>query len=238
MRLNQFLAKHTNLSRRKADEAITEGRVEINGLQAKLGDIVVPTDRVTLDRHAISTSVKTLTLIFNKPVGYVCSRMGQGSKTVYDLLPGEYHHLNPVGRLDKDSSGLLLMTNDGGLANQLTHPRFHKRKVYEIQIDKPLKHADFLAISQQGVDIGDTRPSRFELDGRLKTEDKQDAKSSVFSPHSSVWRATLVEGRNRQIRRTFEALGYRVTQLHRTHFGDYVLGSLKEGKYSIININE
>jgi 23S rRNA pseudouridine2605 synthase len=122
MRLNKFIAQSTGLSRRAADAAIAQGRVSVNGREAALGKEVGESDTVVLDNSAITPAVNTVTIMLNKPVGYVCSRNGQGSKTVYDLLPPEYQQLKPVGRLDKDSSGLLLMTNDGDLAYELTHP--------------------------------------------------------------------------------------------------------------------
>src|SRR5438874_1726673 len=105
MRINKFVAQTTGLSRRTVDTAIEEGRVSVNSLPASAGQQIATSDVVTLDGRPITPVVKTLTLILNKPVGYVVSRDGQGSQTVYDLLPPEYHSLKPVGRLDKDSSG-------------------------------------------------------------------------------------------------------------------------------------
>jgi len=217
VRINKFIASNSSLSRRRADEAIISGRVEINGLLARPGDIIVDTDTVTLDSHVITPSVKTLMLILNKPVGYVVSRDGQGSQTVYDLLPNKFHNLNPVGRLDKDSSGLLLLTNDGNLANRLTHPSFTKAKIYQVELDRPLTSGDITKINNPGVDIGDKRLSKFIV--------------TTNSRHSSNYQVVLTEGRNRQIRRTFEALGYKVIALHRIEFGPYKLGGLQSGKY-------
>lgn len=218
MRLNQFLAQHTDLSRRSADKAIEAGRVEINGVQAHLGDIVIETDTVTLDSQEIEQVRGTVTIKLNKPAGYVCSRAGQGSKTVYDLLPPKYHNLKSVGRLDKDSTGLLLMTNDGNLANLLSHPRYGKTKIYEVTLDKSLSHSDEHTITTKGVKLEDG-VSRFQLEplngGRH-------------------WQVIMGEGRNRQIRRTFAALGYRTVDLHRTHFGKYSLAHLEPGRFSVI----
>ncbi len=210
MRINQYLARHTELSRRSADAAVTAGRVEINGILARPGDTVIDSDVVTLDGQAISERAELITVLFHKPVGYVVSRDGQGSKTIYDMLPKEYQHLNPVGRLDKDSSGLLVLTNDGDLANQLTHPRYSKEKIYEVELDKPLKANDRAQI-EEGIIIEGTYLSKLTLESR---GDK------------TKWLVILSEGKNRQIRRTFSALGYTVTRLHRTHFGPYELGSL------------
>lgn len=219
MRINQFLARHTDLSRRGADQAVYEGRVEINGTLARLGDTIIDSDHVTLDGRAITPSVKALTLLLNKPAGYVVSRDGQGSKTIYDLLPEKYHHLNSVGRLDKDSSGLLLLTNDGDLANRLTHPRYEKEKVYEVRLNRPLEPIDQDAIHDKGVQLEDGISKL----GLRALDDSHQA-----------WRVTMREGRNRQIRRTFSALDYTVTRLHRTNFGDYTLGQLKTGDFSVI----
>lgn len=216
MRLNQFIARATGMSRRQADSAIAEGRVWINGIPAALGQPFSDTDTVTLDGEPLSKQTDTVTIMLHKPVGYVCSRNGQGSKTVYDLLPPELHALKPVGRLDKDSSGLLLMTNDGALANELTHPRYAKTKVYEAKISEPLSKDHIYQITQQGVLLHDG-PSKLGLLSLDK--DKQH------------WRITMQEGRNRQIRRTFATLHLNVIRLHRTSFGSYQLGNLPVGQY-------
>lgn len=216
MRLNQYLALHTGLSRRAADRAVTEGRVEINGTLARLGDIVVEGDRVALDGLELKAKTDILTVMLNKPAGYVVSRDGQGSRTIYDLLLPELHNLKPVGRLDKDSSGLLLLTNDGQLANRLTHPRYEKQKIYSVILDKPLTADDKAAIVS-GVKLNDG-PSALKLAGESKE-----------------WQVKMSEGRNRQIRRTFEALGYKVTKLHRTNFGPFELGSLPEAQHQEVS---
>ena len=212
MRLNVFIASGSGLSRRAADTAIIQGRVHINGFLAKPGQQVADGDKVTLDNRAITPVVKTLTVMLNKPVNYVCSRDGQGSKTVYDLLPKQLHILKPVGRLDKDSSGLLLLTNDGKLANELTHPSFQKTKIYEVILHKSLTTHDKSAI-EKGVMLDDGI-SHLNLKGE-----------------GSNWTVTMQEGRNRQIRRTFTALNYSTRKLHRTDFGPYSLGSLGIAEY-------
>lgn len=216
MRINKFVAQTTGLSRRAADRAVLEGRVAINQRPALPGDAITASDTVTLDNRPITPPIKTHTIMLNKPLGYVCSRDGQGSRTVYNLLPTEFHQLKPVGRLDKNSSGLLLLTDDGDLANQLTHPRYAKTKVYEIKLDKPLISGDRKIISGHGVSLEDGL-SKFQLE--------------PLDNQNSQWRIIMQEGRNRQIRRTFEALDYKVTKLHRTHFGDYELATLKPGNY-------
>ncbi|HEX7962968.1 MAG TPA: pseudouridine synthase [Candidatus Saccharimonadales bacterium] len=216
MRINKFVAAASGLSRRAADAAISDGRVRINGQLAGAGQDAGEHDAVTLDGQPLSAPAARRTILLNKPAGFVVSREGQGARTVYDLLPPELHQLKPVGRLDKDSSGLLLLTNDGQLAQELTHPKYHKTKVYEVRLDKPLAPLHRQMIADHGVQLEDG-PSQFELE-RLRDDD-------------TAWRLRLHEGRNRQIRRTFAALGYRVQQLHRTHFGAYELGQLRSGSY-------
>ena len=216
MRINKFLARATGLSRRAADQAITEGRVTIDDRVAVPGDNVSEIVVIKLDGKELSLPTSTTTIMLNKPVGCVSSRQGQGSRTIYDLLPPEFHNLKPVGRLDKDSSGLLLLTDDGELANQLTHPRYAKTKIYQIELDKPLSEADRRQI-EKGIELNDGL-SRLGL-----------------KPLSNGWQVTMTEGRSRQIRRTFAALGYHVTKLHRTQFGDYQLDKLPAGKYKVMH---
>lgn len=210
MRINKFLALHTSLSRRAADKAISEGRVLVDDKKPVEGQQISDDNVVQLDGREIKTNTKLQTIILNKPTGYVCSRDGQGSKTIYDLLPPSLRHLNTVGRLDKDSSGLILLTNDGELAQQLAHPKYQKTKVYEVTLNKPLEPLHQQMISDIGVNLEDGL--------------------SMFSVEKSggALKVTLREGRNRQIRRTFEALGYEVIKLHRTQFGSYNLGNTKE----------
>lgn len=216
MRINKFVALATGISRRAADTAIIEGRVLVNSHAPESGQQIGNEDVVTLDRRIIILPANTMTIILNKPVGYVCSRDGQGSKTVYDLLPTELHNLKTVGRLDKDSSGLLIMTNDGEQAHQLTHPKYQKTKVYEIELNKPLRNED---INQLATGI--------KLEDGMSHLDLRSLKPG--------YEVTMTEGRNRQIRRTFQALGYKVTKLHRTHFGPYSLENLEVGTHQYLS---
>jgi 23S rRNA pseudouridine2605 synthase len=213
MRINAYVARASGLSRRAADQAIENRHVLVNGRRASLGQNVKSGDTVTLDGKILELESTTTTIILNKPTGYVCSRSGQGNRTIYDLLPARHHNLNPAGRLDKDSSGLLLLTDDGALANRLTHPRYNKTKVYEVELDRPLNPSDKDRIGR-GVQLDDGI-------SKLQITDLSDKRLKV----------RLSEGRNRQIRRTFAALGYRVARLHRTQFGDYRLNGLPLGKY-------
>jgi 23S rRNA pseudouridine2605 synthase len=216
MRLNQYIALHTGISRRSADRLIKEGRVSVNGQAPLIGHQVTEHDIVEVSGLKIKEKPKFTTIMLNKPVGYVCSRARQGSKTVYDLLPEEFHNLKPVGRLDKDSSGLLLMTNDGHLANELTHPSHQKQKVYIVELNKPLEKDDLHKL-KQGVQLEDGL-----------------SQLSLNPLKGGVIEVKMYEGRNRQIRRTFAALGYNVEKLHRTHFGKYALKLLSLGKWENI----
>jgi 23S rRNA pseudouridine2605 synthase len=234
MRINRYIAASTGISRRAADKLVQGARVFINGIPAQLHDHATSVDKVEVDKKRVFLPIEPTTIILNKPVGYVCSRDGQGSKTVYDLLPDEYKGLKPVGRLDKDSSGLLLMTDDGHLAHELTHPKFVKDKIYLVHLTHPLKGADFDAITRDGVDIGDKTLSKFRLE--VKSADHEAGEphkthDNCYAENTKDWIVTLREGRNRQIRRTFSALGYTVKTLHRITFATYSLKDLSPGEF-------
>lgn len=221
MRLNQYLARNTPLSRRAADKAIEQGEVHVNGVPSLLGATVEPsTDVVTFRGDIIKPTSQSETVLFNKPVGYVCSRNGQGSNTIYDILPEKYHSLNPAGRLDKDSSGLLVLTSDGDLAQELTHPRYEKIKIYLVTLNKPLEPLHQQMINDHGIQLEDGT-------SKLQLEKLDDI--------GKKFRITMREGRNRQIRRTFGALSYNITKLHRIQFGEYVLKDLPAGKVKEVN---
>ncbi len=220
-RLNKFIAQSTHVSRRAADEIINAGRVKINDQLATAGHMVTSSDIVTVDGTTVvplSTS-RPSTIIFNKPTGYVCSRNGQGNPTIYELLPPALQHLNSAGRLDKDSSGLLLLSDDGDLLNKLTHPRYQKVKSYEITLDKPLQPLHQQMINDYGITLPDGI-------SKLQIEKRNESSHQLL--------ITMREGRNRQIRRTFQALGYDVVTLHRTMFGGYWLEDLAPGQFKTI----
>ena len=219
IRLNKFLAERLGVSRREADDLISAGKVSINGKPAELGKRIDKNDKVCYNKKIIPFETDFLYLAFNKPVGYVCSRRAQGdAPTLYELLPAKYRKLKTVGRLDKDSSGLILLTNDGDFAYQMTHPKFRKTKVYEVELDKTLEPLHQQLISDFGIDLPDGL-SKFTV---MRDEEYDDRKHFIV---------TLGEGRNRQIRRTFAALDYEVVKLHRTNFGKYGLDGLKPGEF-------
>lgn len=210
MRINKYVALATGISRRKADDIIASGQVKINKIIASAGSAVSEQDIVTLGNKILSLPIFT-TILLNKPTGYVCSRNGQGSATIYDILPAKYHNLKPIGRLDKNSSGLLLLTNNGALHQQLSHPSYAKQKRYIVTLNKPLLSQDQTTILK-GVML---------KDGISKLQLQKNEKS---------WIVTMSEGRNRQIRRTFSALGYKVISLKRTNFGPYKLSDIPKNQ--------
>lgn len=223
LRLNKHLALQLGVSRREADLLIEKGGVAVNGQPATLGARFSEGDSITVNSKPLGKTAELEYLLLNKPTGYVCSRKAQGdSPTIYALLPESYHHLKPVGRLDRDSSGLIVLTNDGDFAYQMTHPKFAKTKQYNVRLDQDLAPLHQQMISDYGVQLEDGT-SKLLLE-RLREDNRKE------------WRIIMKEGRNRQIRRTFASLGYEVKKLHRTNFGNYSLGDMKPGAYELTNI--
>ncbi len=219
IRLNKFLAQALGISRREADDIIASGKILIDEKPAVLGQRIDKSNKVCYNDKIIpfEKAGKFLYVALNKPEGYVCSRKQQGdAPTIYDLLPENLRALKTVGRLDKNSSGLILLTNDGDFAFKMTHPKFYKTKIYEVELDRALEPLHQQMIADFGIEIGDG-VSKLGLT-RLNDE-------------RTKFEVTMSEGRNRQIRRTFAAVGYDVVKLHRKQFGNYVLDDLKPGEY-------
>lgn len=222
-RLNKHLALQLGVSRREADDMIRKGDVDINNVQALLGARFTDGDTISVRGKIIRDDTTYQYLALYKPVGYVCSRRAQDDNpTIYALLPSKYHNLKPVGRLDRDSSGIILLSNDGDFAYQMTHPKFAKTKIYNLVLDSDLAPLHQQMISDHGIALEDGVSSL-----QLERLNETDRKS---------WIVTMKEGRNRQIRRTFAALGYTVTELHRTNFGNYAIGDMKPSEFIITNI--
>ncbi len=223
LRLNKHLALQLGISRRESDLLIERRNVTVNGTVATLGARFQEGDTIAIKGKPLAGPVAYQYLALNKPAGYVCSRRAQGdSPTVYELLPLEYHTLKLVGRLDRDSSGLILLTNDGDFAFKQTHPKFLKTKIYNVRLDSDLAPLHQQMISDYGVQLEDG-VSKFTLE-RLRDDSRKE------------WKITMKEGRNRQIRRTFLSLGYGVKKLHRTNFGNYSIGDMKPGEFTVVDM--
>ncbi|MCL1980940.1 MAG: rRNA pseudouridine synthase [Proteobacteria bacterium] len=226
-RLQKILAKAGIASRRQAEQLIRAGRIQINDqVVVEMGCRADPgRDRITCDGKPIVFEEKIYVLL-NKPAGYVTTLADpQGRPMVSDLLTGITERLFPVGRLDLDTEGALLMTNDGNLANRILHPRFEVNKTYEALVSGfPAKEK--LALLAQGIMV----------DG-IKT---QPARVRVLQRHAgaSLIEITIHEGKKRQVRKMFQAIGHRVLHLKRTAYGRLSLGSLALGKFRVLSADE
>lgn len=220
MRLNQFLASASGISRRQADILITLEQVRVNNAIGKLGQQINPkADQITLNDQVVCLAVAR-SIILNKPIGYVTSKAGQGNQTIYDLLPTELQNLKPAGRLDKDSCGLLVLTNDGQLAQRLIHPSSGKTKRYLVKLNQALSKEDRLRLSR-GVPLSE---------GISQMKITKSSGSSVVLELATGW--------NRQIRRSFQVLGYQVVALQRLSIGQLELGNLGAGKWRDLTKSE
>ena len=214
MRINKYLASSGFCSRRRADALIEDGLVTINGKTAQLGDKVNDGDKVTADGHVIDPStVKDVYIAFNKPYGAICTADPEADNTVFDYIDID-ERLLYVGRLDVESSGLLLLTNNGDVANKIAHGSGEHEKEYVVTADRKLTRS-FIENMRKGVVIEGqkTKPARAK---RIS---------------DTRFQLTLTEGRNRQIRKMCEALGYDVKKLRRTRVMNVELGDLGEGNW-------
>lgn len=219
MRINKYLAESGVASRRASDTLIEERRVLINGKTATLGSEVEDGDTVTVDGSIVRPVKKYSYYMLNKPKGYVTTvKDDKGRKTVMDLLPKKGDRLYPVGRLDYDTEGLLIITNDGELAQRLTHPVNEVPKTYVAKIEGVLTE-NMLARLRGGVEVDGVRTKKSAV--RIVDETKTETKVSV----------TITEGRNRQVRKMFEAVGKEVIFLKRVKIGDLALRGLNRGEY-------
>jgi pseudouridine synthase len=229
-RLQKLIANAGLCSRRRAEELLRDGLVQVNGRTAQLGDKADPTrDAISVGGKPLAAAPEPLVLLLNKPMGVLCSCSDpHGRPTVLDLLPPELRRgsgLHPVGRLDADSRGALLLSNQGDLTLQLTHPRYGHRKTYRVWVEgRPSPAA--LERWRQGV--------------RLDGEATQPVGVRVIKTtgEATCLEVVMGEGRNRQIRRTAALLGHPVRDLQRLAIGDLALGRLREGEWRRLNRGE
>lgn len=222
VRINKYLSEAGVCSRRGADRLIEEGRVSVNGTLAFLGSVVKNSDEVRLDGELVSKKTDKILIAFNKPIGIVCTTADPKSKDVNIIEYINYpERIFPVGRLDKDSEGLILLSNDGDLSNKIMKARNFHEKEYEVEVDKPFDD-EFLKRMSEGVPILDTVTRKCTL--------KRTGKTS--------FNIILTQGLNRQIRRMCEYFGYKVVRLKRIRIMNIKLGSLKSGTYRNITDKE
>ena len=222
IRINKYLSEAGVCSRREADKLIKEGRVSINGSHALLGSVVSEGDEIRVDENIIVGSAKKVLIAFNKPRGIVCTTKDPKSKDV-NIVEYINHpeRIFPVGRLDKDSEGLILLSNDGDLSNRIMKARNYHEKEYEVEVDKPFED-EFIKKMSEGVPILDTVTRRCKL--------KRTGKMS--------FNIILTQGLNRQIRRMCEYFGYKVVKLKRIRIMNIRLGNIKPGTYRNVTEEE
>lgn len=225
-RLNKYLASCGVGSRRECDKIIQSGDVQVNGKVATLGTMVEDTDRVTVRGKRVAQKPKNFYVILHKPKGYVTTVKDElGRKTVMDLVADVPARIFPVGRLDYDTEGLLLLTNDGDVANKLTHPKNKVEKTYVARLSGALSEPD-----RKQLEMGVT------VDGALTAP----AKVAILQrdEHHTRVEITITEGRNHQIKKMFECVGKEVEFLKRVSVGELRLGGLQRGSYRFLNDKE
>ncbi len=230
MRINKFLAQCNLGSRRSVEELIKNGEIVVNGKICKdLGTQITDSDYVKYNGKILKNKSTKIYIALNKPKNYIVSRSDEfGRKTIYELLPEKLHSLKYIGRLDYDSEGLLILTNDGDFANELTHPKYKLAKTYEVFIRGQITR-DKIYTLEHGVIIEDqkTLPANIKIIKQNK--------------YSALLNITIYEGRKRQIRLMMKAVDCEVISLIRIKIGNLELGDLKSGKWTFIDkksINE
>ena len=222
IRLQKYLADAGVCSRRRGETLIREGRVRVNGrVVAQMGVKIDPaTDAVEVSGRPVTPAGSEIYIMLNKPVGYISSCRHGGRKIVLDLIDTD-KRVYPVGRLDKASTGLLLLTNNGRLHYRLTHPSFDHEKEYIVKTKKPVPDADLAALA-----------------GGVQLNGKPTRPANVYREGNHEFRIVLQEGRNRQIRRMLEAVGNEVVRLHRVRMATLHLGGLETGKWRYLKAEE
>jgi 23S rRNA pseudouridine2605 synthase len=226
IRLNKYIASCGFGSRRTADEIIISGVVKVNDvIKSTLGTVISENDTVKIKDKIIKPEYKEY-IVYNKPPGYLTSTKDpEGRKTIYDILPESIRSLKTAGRLDKDSTGLLIMTNDGELIQQLTHPKMKVPKVYRVMAAGKVKEKDIIKL-KKGIEIEESKVAY------------ADALILEYLNNETVLEITLYQGYNRQIRRMLEKIGHPVISLKRTAHACVALGGLERGKFRYMNKKE
>lgn len=225
-RLNKYLSANTEFARRKIDEFISQGRVTVNNKVVTEHGVQVDgtKDNIKLDGERIREKTKKVYFLMHKPIGFITTTDDEKNRrTVIDLINSR-DKVFPIGRLDLDTSGVLLLTNDGEFANKLMHPKFKVKKTYVVTLSKPLEEK-----------------LRAKLAGGIKLDGKKTAPAKITHPVKSdlsIVSITLTEGRNRQVRRMFENYGYFVRKLHRISYGHLTVEGLNAGEYRKLTIEE
>lgn len=226
IRLNKFIASAEDVSRRKADELIAAGKIKINGkVVSELGTCVSGKERIEISGSKIVAKSKKY-IIFYKPPGYITTKTDpEGRKTIYDLIPENLQHLKTVGRLDRASSGLLILTNDGDLIQALTHPKLEVPKVYRVAMEGKVTLEDLHKFAK-GIEI---EPGKTAY-----------ADSTIIdqSKEKTTLEMTLYQGYNRQIRKMADIVGHPVISLKRVTHGNLTLTGLDKGKYRFLSSQE
>lgn len=219
VRLNKYLSNNTEFARRKIDEFISQGRVTVNNKVVVEQGVQIDQskDDVKLDGERVREKTKKIYFLLHKPIGFITTTDDEKNRrTVIDLIKSR-DKVFPIGRLDLDTSGVLLLTNDGEFANKLMHPKFKVEKTYIVTLSKPLEEK-----------------LRAKLAGGIKIDGKKTAPAKITHPVKtdlSIVSITLTEGRNRQVRRMFENYGYFVRKLHRISYGHLTVDGLNAGEY-------
>lgn len=228
MRINKAIAQILNVSRRKADEILTENLVLVNGQNVQNNTMVNIGDRVkVLNKEYIFQPENEAVVVIYKKRGLVCSKNSQfDQKTVFQDLAGKFNNFNTIGRLDKDSEGLLLLTNNGDILNKMTHPKFGSEKKYLVVLNKSLS-LEQIGVLEKGVFIDNYKTKPVEI--KLYKDKKFDF---LFSKnYQNVYYFILKEGRNRQIRKMVKSVGLEVKRLIRVQHGEYILSPEIYHKY-------
>lgn len=220
IRINKFFTHHGICSRREADRLIETGRVTINQKVARLGDRVFSGDVIARDGEVIPWGQKSIYIKYHKPVGVTTTSEAHVPRNIIAEI-GHRERIFPIGRLDKDSSGLILLTNDGDIVNAILRTEHGHEREYEVTVDRPFDHAFLDGMASGVVILGSpTKPCRLERLGPRR------------------FRIILTEGRNRQIRRMCRALGFRVTDLHRVRIMHITIAGLAKGRWMPLTSKE